>query len=82
MNPYVYEKKTLHINRHRRKSDNTQKDSDTKEISKDRRHEKVIDGIILEDWERRQNDESNYSGFEKRTGVDRRNDKDRRKKPL
>ncbi len=49
---------------------------------KDRRHEKVRDGIILEDWERRQNDESNYSGFEKRTGVDRKNDKDRRKKPL
>jgi len=79
MSPYVYEKNNLHINRYRRKSDNIQKDSDTKEISKCRRHEKVRDGIILVDWERRQNDESNYSSFEKRTGVDRRNGKDRRK---
>jgi hypothetical protein len=41
----------------------------------------VRDGIMLLDWDRRQNNESNYNGPEKREDKDRRSGKDRRKKP-
>jgi hypothetical protein len=81
MSQYVYENKTLHLNRHRRKGDSVSKGSDSKEIRKDRRNEKVRDGIMLLDWDRRQNNESNYNGPEKREDKDRRSGKDRRKKP-
>ena len=82
MNTYVYENKTLHLNRHRRKGDSVSKSSDSKEIRTDRRNEKVRDGIILLDWDRRQNNKSNYNGSEKRKNKNRRNGKDRRKKSL
>ncbi len=81
MSQYVYENKTLHLNRNRRKGDNASKGSDSKEIRTDRRHDKARDGIMLVDWDRRQNNESNYNGPEKRKGKDRRSGKDRRKKP-
>lgn len=38
---------------------------------KDRR-EKVIDGIVVEEYDRRQKDDPNYNGPERRSGVDRR----------
>ena len=81
MSPYVYENKTLHLNRHRRKGDSVSKGSDSEENRTDRRHEKVRDGIMLADWDRRQNNESNYNGPEKRKAKDRRSGRDRRKKP-
>ena len=55
MSTYVYENKTLHLNRHRRKDDSISKSSDSKETRTDRRNEKVRDGIMLLDWDRRQN---------------------------
>ena len=82
MSQYVYENKTLHLNRHRRKGDSVSKGSDSKEIRTDRRNEKVRDGIILLDWDRRQNNKSNYNGSEKRKNKNRRSGKDRRKKSL
>ena len=42
---------------------------------KDRR-EKVMDGIMIEDYDRRQKDDPNYNGLEKRSGEDRRSEKD------
>ena len=81
MSTYVYENKTLHLNRHRRKGDYVAKGSDSKETRTDRRHEKVRDGIMLVDWERRQNNGPNYNGPEKRKRKDRRSGRDRRKKP-
>jgi len=77
MSPYVYEKKTLHINRVRRKGDRTPNDSGSKEIHKDRRR-KVRVGIILKDYDRRQKDDPSYSGPERRSGKERRSDKGRR----
>jgi two-component system response regulator len=43
--------------------------------SKDRR-EKIIDGIMVEDSDRRQKDDPNYKGPERRSGEDRRSVKD------
>jgi len=43
--------------------------------SKDRR-EKIIDGIMVEDSDRRQKDDPNYKGPERRNGEDRRSVKD------
>jgi len=43
--------------------------------NKDRR-ERVIDGIVVEDYDRRQKDDPNYSGPERRNGEDRRSVKD------
>lgn len=42
---------------------------------KDRR-EKVMDGIMIEDYDRRQKDDPNYNGLEKRSGENRRSEKD------
>jgi len=42
---------------------------------KDRR-EKVMDGIMLEDYDRRQKDDPNYNSLERRSGEDRRSEKD------
>jgi len=44
---------------------------------KDRR-KKVIDGIMVEDYDRRQKDDPNYNGPERRSGVDRRIGKDKK----
>ncbi len=41
--------------------------------------EKIVDGIILQDHERRQEDDPEYKGPEKRSEKDRRSGKDRRK---
>ena len=41
--------------------------------------EKVIDGIIVEDYDRRQKDDPNYNGPERRSGVDRRSGIDKKK---
>ena len=76
-NIYVYQKKTLGINKGRRREDKDQDDSGSKEKSTDRRR-KVRDGIIIADYDRRQNDNTNYDGPEKRSGVERRSGKDRR----
>ena len=45
---------------------------------KDRR-KKFIDGIVVQDYERRLDDETPYDGDEKRSGKDRRKGRDRRK---
>ncbi len=44
---------------------------------KDRR-KKVIDGIMVEDYDRRQKDDPNYNGPERRSGLDRRGGKDKK----
>lgn len=44
---------------------------------KDRR-KKVIDGIMVEDYDRRQKDDPNYNGTERRSGLDRRSGKDKK----
>ena len=49
----------------------------SKEESGDRR-KKVRSGIIVKDYNRRQKDDKNYSGPERRKGVERRSGKDRR----
>jgi len=72
---YVYQKDALSINRRRRQSDVTQHDAG----SKDRRR-KMRDGIIIVGHDRRQNDNPDYNGPEKRSGVDRRSGKERREK--
>jgi pilus assembly protein CpaE len=74
---YVYQKKTLGINKGRRREDKVQDDSGSKQKSTDRRR-KVRDGIIISDYDRRQNENTNYDGPERRTGVERRSGKDRR----
>jgi len=40
------------------------------------RREKVMDGIMIEDYDRRQKDDSNYDGLERRSGEDSRSEKD------
>jgi pilus assembly protein CpaE len=76
--PYVYENKTLIINRRRRKDDMGQYVPGSRAKSTDRRR-KMRDGIIIVKYDRRQNNDANYSGPENRSGVDRRSGKDRRK---
>ena len=46
-------------------------------LEKDRR-KKVIDGIMVEDYDRRQKDDPDYNGPERRSGVDRRSGKDKK----
>ncbi len=72
---YIYQKDTLSINRRRRKSDMDQQDAS----SRDRRR-KMRDGIIIVGHDRRQKDNPNYNGPEKRSGIDRRIEKERRQK--
>ncbi|UCD32415.1 MAG: hypothetical protein JSW04_07165 [Desulfobacterales bacterium] len=43
------------------------------------RRRKIKDGIIIQDYERRQEAEPQFKGPEKRSGEDRRSGKDRRK---
>ena len=74
---YVYQKKILNINRYRRKWDGTPYDSGSKREEYDRRR-KLRDGLILINFDRRRNRDPNYSGPERRCGMDRRSGKDRR----
>ena len=76
---YVYQNESLLINRRRRKGDTAQPGSGSRAKSIDRRRE-MRDGIIIVKYDRRQNDNANYSGPEKRSGVDQRSGKDRRRK--
>ncbi len=48
------------------------------EIREKDRRKKVIDGIMVEDYDRRQKDDPNYNGPERRSGVDRRSGKDKK----
>ena len=66
-----FHNKILHINRYRRKWDGIPNGSDSKRINYDRLG-KVGDGIILVDFDRRQNNDPYYSGPERRSGMDRR----------
>ena len=66
-----FHNKILHINRYRRKWDIIPNGSGSKGVSYDRRG-KVGDGIILVDFDRRQNNAPYYSGPERRSGMDRR----------
>jgi hypothetical protein len=66
-----FHNKILHTNRYRRKWDIIPNGSSSKGVSYDRRG-KVGDGIILADFDRRQNNAHYYSGPEKRSGMDRR----------
>ena len=77
MGKYVYQKKKLHISRYRRKGDGTPSRQGTKDGSTDRRR-KVRQGIIIQDYERRGNADSEYDGEEQRSGKERRSGKDRR----
>jgi pilus assembly protein CpaE len=78
-NIYIYQKNSIGINKGRRVGDKVKDDSGSKEKSRDRRR-KTRDGIIIVDYDRRQNDDTNYGGPEKRSGVERRSGKDRRRK--
>jgi two-component system response regulator len=40
------------------------------------RREKVMNGVMVEDYDRRQKDDPNYNGLERRNGGDRRSEKD------
>jgi hypothetical protein len=78
MSAYVYQNKTLHLNRCRRKGNGTPLSSGFQGTSYDRRRPKIRQGIIIVDFERRQKDDSYYSGPERRSGIDRRSGRDRR----
>ena len=77
MGAYVYQDKILHINRYRRQGDGAPYESGPKEIGNDRRR-KLRDGIILIDFDRRQNQDPEYNGPERRGGVERRSGFERR----
>ena len=76
MGKYVHEKKKLHISRRRRKENGILRGLKKDEV--DRRHEKVREGIILQDYDRRQKKEPKNSDEEKRSGKERRSGRDRR----
>jgi hypothetical protein len=78
MPAYIYENKILHINRCRRKGDGAPYGYASKEVVNDRRR-KLRDGIIIIDFDRRQNSDPHYSGPERRRGMERRSGLDRRK---
>lgn len=77
METYVYQNKILNANRHRRKWDGIPYGSGSKGVSYERR-EKVGDGILLVDFDRRKNNDPYYNGPERRSGIDRRSGMDRR----
>ena len=66
-----FHNKILHTNRYRRKWDIIPNGSSSKGVSYDR-HGKVGDGILLVDFDRRQNNVPYYSDPERRSGIDRR----------
>ena len=78
MGTYIYQNKTLHICRYRKKGDGTPNAPGPQETSYDRRHPKIRNGIIFVDFDRRQKDDHYYSSPEKRSGTDRRSGMDRR----
>ena len=78
MNAYIYQNKTLHLNRFRRKGNGSLTTPGPQRTSYDRRRPKIRQGIILVDFDRRQKDDLNYSGPERRSGVNRRSGTDRR----
>ena len=77
MGAYVYQDKILHINRYRRQGDGAPYEFGPKEVGNDRRR-KLRDGIILIDFDSRQNQDPEYSGPERRNSVERRSGFDRR----
>ena len=81
MSLYIYQKKPLRISRHRRKVDRAKHDLSSKEKSRDRR-QKVRTGIIIKNYNRRQKDDKNYAGPERRNGMDRRGKFGDRRKPV
>ena len=78
MNAYVYQNKTLHISRYRRIGDGAAYDLSSQATGYDRRRDKIREGIMLMDYDRRQISDPNYSGLEMRSGVERRSGIDRR----
>ncbi len=78
MSAYVYQNKTLHLNRYRRKGNGTPHVSGSRETGYDRRRPKIRQGIIFIDFDRRQKDDPYYIGPERRSSVDRRSGRDRR----
>ena len=78
MSAYVYQNKTLHLCRYRRKGDGTPNAPGSQETGYDRRRPKIREGIILVDFDRRQKDDSYYNDSERRSGTDRRSGRDRR----
>ncbi len=80
MGAYVYQNKTLHISRYRRKDDGTSYGFSSQGTGYDRRHEKIRQGIILMDYDRRQNSDPTFSDLERRSGIDRRSGVDRRQR--
>ena len=78
MSAYVYQNKTLHLNRYRRKGDGSLTPAGSQGTSHDRRRPKIRQGIILVDFDRRQKKDPNYGGPERRSGADRRSGRDRR----
>ena len=78
MSAYVYQSKTLHLCRYRRKCDGTPNAPGCQETGYDRRRPKMREGIILVDFDRRQKDDPSYNDPERRSGVDRRSGMDRR----
>ncbi len=78
MSAYVYQNKTLHLCRYRRKGDGTTLSPGFQETGYDRRRPKIREGIILVDFDRRQKDDPNYKSPERRGGMDRRSGRDRR----
>jgi hypothetical protein len=67
----VYQNKILYPNEYRRKGDGVAYGSSSEGISDDRR-KKVGDGILRIDFDRRKNNDPDYSGPERRSGMDRR----------
>jgi hypothetical protein len=78
MSAYVYQNKTLHLNRYRRKGNGSTTTPGRQGTGYDRRRPKIRQGIILVDFDRRQKDDPYYSSPERRSGVDRRSGRDRR----
>ena len=75
---YVHQKKRLLIKKGRRKEDKAPHDPGPKERATDRR-KKITDGIILKDYDRRQEENTDHRGPDKRSGTERRSAKDRRR---
>ena len=78
MSAYVYQNKTLHLCRYRRRGDGSPTAPGPQETTYDRRRPKIRQGIILVDFDRRQKDDPYYIGPERRSSVDRRSGRDRR----
>ena len=80
MGAFVYQNKTLHISRYRRQTDGATNVLSSQATGSDRRRDKIRQGIILMDYDRRQISDPTFSGLEMRSGVDRRSSIDRRQR--